>query len=155
MTKCDSLRKRIEELERKIEYLSKDTCYGIWTRAAFLQFCEVMPRGVRAVIFLDFNRIHDLNAEVGYEEVNRRIKTTLSDFRQSDLVARWYSGDEIVILIDGSLDVATTLVEELKNVASSNNLDFDYMLGIWDVGKTDIQEIVDELSHNLIRKSSR
>lgn len=89
MEDVQGLLRRIDELERRVEYLSRDTCYGVWTRAAFLQFCDVMPRGSRAVIFLDFDRIHDLNEEVGYEEVNRRIHSTLTNgFRASDLVVR-------------------------------------------------------------------
>ena len=144
---------RIKELEERVEYLSKDTAYGVWTRAAFLQFCSVMPRGLRAVIFFDFDRIHNLNDELGYAEVDRRIRSTLTlDFRASDLVARWYSGDEIVILIDGDLDIAETKIKELKANARSNGLTFKYELGLWEVGKETIEVIVNELARRLTRK---
>ena len=40
----------------------------MWTRNAFLQFCHVMPRDVRWIAFLDMNKIHELNEELGYTE---------------------------------------------------------------------------------------
>ena len=156
MEDVQSLLQKIDDLEKRIEYLSKDTCYGIWTREAFLQFCDVMPRGFRAVIFLDFDRIHDLNEEIGYEEVNIRIRATLThDFRASDLVARWYSGDEIVILIDGDNNTAEMKAKELKEEARKNGLGFAHAIGTWEVGKSCVTAIVDELSRNLIRTAGR
>ena len=53
--------------------------------------------------FIDLNHIYELNEHLGYNEVDRRVKEMFSvSFRRSDIVARWYSGDEIVILFDGS-----------------------------------------------------
>jgi GGDEF domain-containing protein len=151
----EALLARIKELEERIDYLSKDPVYGIWTRAAFLQFCNVMPRGLRAVIFIDFDNIHGLNEQIGYTEVDRRIRATLTlDFRSSDLIARWYSGDEVVILIDGNLDIAEMKITELKENAHSNGLGFEYTLGLREVGKEPIEIVVNELSRKLIRKTA-
>jgi GGDEF domain-containing protein len=86
----------------------------MWTRNAFLQFCHVMPRDVRWVAFIDMNKIHELNEELGYTEVDRRIKETFSvPFRRSDVVARWYSGDYIVILFDADGSGAGHKIEQL------------------------------------------
>ncbi len=148
------LLKKIEELQKKIDELSKDDVYDIWTRAAFLQFCKVMPRGIRAVVFLDFDRIHDLNEMIGYQEVDKRIRATLNiNFRVSDLVARWYSGDEIVILFDGDLDFANKKMSELRSSAGNNGLSFKYNVGVWEVGKTEIDHVIDNLSKNLKRRT--
>lgn len=151
----DALCARITELEERVDYLSKDSVYGIWTRAAFLQFCSVMPRGLRAVIFIDFDNIHGLNEQLGYTEVDKRVRATLTlDFRASDLVARWYSGDEVVILIDGNLDIAEKKIKELLESAHYNGLGFEYTLGLWEVGKEPIEIVVNELSRKLIRKTA-
>jgi GGDEF domain-containing protein len=153
-TEVKRLLKEIAKLKKKIEELSKDEVYGIWTRSAFLQFCRVMSRGSRAVIFLDFDRIHELNGLVGYKEVDKRIRSTLDiRLRASDLIARWYSGDEIVILLDGDEKLANKKIKILRDAASRNGLSFKYSLGTWEVGKVKIEEVVDGLSKNLVRKT--
>ena len=71
-----------------------------------------MPRDMRWVAFIDMNKIHELNEELGYTEVDRRMKETFSvPFRRSDVVARWYSGDEIVILFDADEGGAERKIE--------------------------------------------
>jgi GGDEF domain-containing protein len=153
-TNVEELHKKIEDLQKKIDELSRDAVYGVWTRPAFLQFCKVMPRGVRAVVFLDFDRIHELNGLVGYKEVDRRINNSLNiNLRSSDLIARWYSGDELVILFDGDLEFASRKINELRAKSCSNGLSFKYSIGIWEVGKKEIESVIDDLSENLKRKS--
>jgi GGDEF domain-containing protein len=148
------LLKKIEELQSKVDELSKDDVYGVWTRAAFLQFCKVMPRGIRALVFLDFDRIHELNEMIGYKEVDKRIHSTLDiGFRSSDIIARWYSGDEIVILFDGNLDFAQKKLKELRDSASKNGLGFKYSIGVWEVGKKTVEVVIDDLSKSLKRRT--
>src|SRR3972149_6988341 len=85
----------IEALNRKLQELSWDQVFGMWTRTAFLQFCRVMPRGRRALVFIDLDHIHELNHKLGYAEVDRRVRSTFSiPLRSSDIVARGDSGDE-------------------------------------------------------------
>ena len=137
---------KIEELQNRIEELSRDDVYGIWTRAAFLQFCRIMPRGRRKVVFLDFNDMHKMNHQLGYKEVDRRIRNTFAiPFRSSDIIARWYSGDEIVILFDGD-EGAKKKMEELAENAAKFGMSFTYEIGIWQAGEEDIVGIIDELS---------
>ena len=142
------LKGKIEELQSKIEELSRDDVYGMWTRAAFLQFCQVMPRGRRTILFLDFDGIHNLNKEIGYKEVDRKIRSTFTiPFRTSDIVARWYSGDEIVILFDGEGEGVQRKITELVEKANENGLSFTYEVGHWEVGKSDVITAVDDLSN--------
>jgi GGDEF domain-containing protein len=140
----------IQELKEQIEHLRWDTAFGMWTREAFLQFCQIMPRGKRILAFIDLDRIHVLNEEYGYAEVDRRVKSTFSvPFRRSDIVARWYSGDEIVILFDSERSGAESKMAELVGSASSQGLSFKFVLGNWEVGKTYIEEVVEGMSNQL------
>ena len=141
---------KIEALEKQIEHLRWDTAFGMWTREAFLQFCQIMPRGMRILAFIDLDRIHVLNEEYGYAEVDRRVKSTFSvPFRRSDIVARWYSGDEIVILFDSDRAGAVSKMDELARSASNQGLSFKFVFGDWEVGKTYIEEVVVEMTKRL------
>ncbi len=147
----------IQELRRQVRDLSWDTSFGMWTRPAFLQFCHVMPRDMRWVVFIDMNRIHELNEELGYAEVNRRIKETFSvPLRRSDVVARWFSGDEIVILLDSDEQGARRKIEELVESAGKEGMTFYAELGQWEVGKSKIEDVVEKLADkvNKCKKAS-
>jgi len=147
--------REIQELRRQVRHLSWDTSFGMWTRSAFLQFCEVMPRDYRVVAFIDLNRIHELNKKVGYTEVDRRVKATFSmSFRRSDVVARWYSGDEIVILFDSDWAGAEGKVDQLKESAMTQGLTFFYEIGDWKVGKEAIEEVVAGLADKVTQQKS-
>jgi GGDEF domain-containing protein len=137
----------ISRLRRQVDKLSLDDAFGMWTRGAFLQFCHVMPRGPRIVAFIDLNKIHKLNEQYGYSEVDRRVRDTFAiPLRRSDVVARWYSGDEIVILFDSDLEWAESKISELQESAQVQELTFHYALGEWEVGKLGIEELVEELA---------
>lgn len=141
----------ISELRRQVKELSWDSSFGMWTREAFLQFCHVMPRDTRCVAFIDLNHIHELNEQLGYSEVDRRVKEMFSvPFRRSDIVARWYSGDEIVILFDSDLTVAQQKVEQLRSSANEQELTFYCEIGAWEIGKQTIENAVDALAQKVI-----
>jgi GGDEF domain-containing protein len=153
MSIMQGLQKEIHDLRSKVEELSRDQVFGMWTRGAFLQFCKVMPRGTRTVVFIDLDGIHALNYRVGYSEVNRRIRSTFSiPFRSSDLVARWFSGDEIVMLLDCDLEGAGVKIAQLRESARENGLTFTHEIGEWEVGWQSITEVVDELADRNCRK---
>lgn len=147
----------IEELKGKIKSLSWDDAFAMWTRCAFLHFCELMPRGTRCVLLLDFDRIHEMNARLGYRAVDERIRETFSiPFRSSDLIARWYSGDEVVILFDGEIDGALRKMRELEVSARGNGLSFRWEHDSWRVGEESVKEVVDRIGSRLCRmKGSR
>jgi GGDEF domain-containing protein len=110
---------------------------------------------LRIIVFIDLDAIHRLDQEVGYAEVDRRVRATFSaSFRRSDILARWYSGDEIVILFDGARSGAERKMTELTEVAAAEGLTLKYDLGEWDVGKEPVEDIIEGLSAKVILKKS-
>jgi GGDEF domain-containing protein len=149
------LQREIKDLRTKVEELSWDEPFGMWTRGAFLQFCRVMPRGIKTVAFLDLDEIHSLNERLGYSEVNRKVRSTFSiPFRRSDLVARWFSGDEIVILLDCDREGAELKIAQLRESARRHGLSFTYEIGEWDVGRQSILKVIENLSSKTCRKKT-
>ena len=145
--------KEILDLRQQVQELSWDSSFGMWTRGAFLQFCDIMPRGRRIVVFIDLDQVHDLNEELGYTEVDRRVKATFSmPFRRSDVVARWYSGDEIVILFDTDREGAERKISQLEKSAASQGMAFQFEVGEWEVGKTVIEDVVSVLADRLTQR---
>lgn len=145
----------IAGLRDKVRELSWDDAYGMYTRPAFLQFAQVMPRGRRIVAFIDLDNIHRLDQELGYTEVDRRIKASFSmSFRRSDVVARWYSGDEIVILFDAERIGAERKMDELAASSRRQGMGFKYEVGVWDVGKEPVEDVVDELARKVVMQKS-
>ena len=114
-----------------------------------------MPRGRRVVAFIDLDDIHRLDQELGYAEVDRRVHAMFSvPFRRSDIVARWYSGDEIVILFDSERLGAQRKIEELAAAAAAEGLGFKFDIGDWDVGKTPIEDVIEQLSKNVMSQKT-
>ena len=137
----------ISDLRKQIKELSVDPAYGMWTRPAFNQFCQVMPRSRRVIAFLDLDNIHDLDQDLGYSEVDRRIQIIFSvPFRRSDVVARWYSGDEIVILFDSDRAGAERKLAELGVSSEGQGMSFKYAIGEWNVGQEPVEDVVEKLS---------
>ncbi len=138
---------QIDSLTKKLAELSWDSVFGMWTRTAFLQFCRVMPRGLRTVVFIDLDRVHDLNESVGYAEVDRRVRAAFAiPLRSSDIVGRWYSGDEIVILFDNDPESARSKLAALELSAAAQGITFTWEMGIWNVGVQSIVDVVDALA---------
>jgi len=52
----------------------------------------------KAIIFFDIDNMKILNSTLGYSEVDDRIQRVFSNVRKDELIARWYSGDEFVII---------------------------------------------------------
>jgi GGDEF domain-containing protein len=152
------LQREIKDLRTKVEELSRDEPFGMWTRGAFLQFCRIMPRGIKTIAFIDLDDIHSLNERFGYSEVDRRVRSAFSiPFRRSDLVARWFSGDEIVILLDCDREGAELKITQLRESALRYGLTFTHEIGEWDVGRQSILNVMEKLSTTSCRnkKSSR
>ena len=125
------------ELRRQVKGPSWETSFGMWTRGAFLQFCH-MPR---VIAFIDLNHIHELNEQLGYNELDRRVKEMFSvPFRRGYIVARWYSGDEIVILFDSDLTVAQQKIEQLRSSAAEQERTFYCEIGggVIEIGKQSV-----------------
>ena len=125
----------IQELRRQIRELSWDSSFGMWTRNAFLQFCHVMPRDVRWIAFLDMNKIHELNEELGYTEVDRRIKET----SPYPFVAATWSRAGI----------------RATRSAAERGMTFYTELGQWEVSKSTIEYTVEELAEKGAKQKRR
>ena len=147
MGKLFGFDKEIRGLHEQIKELSWDTSFGMWTRGAFLQFCHVMPRGIRQVAFIDLDDIHNLNESLGYTEIDRRVKAAFSvSFRRSDVMARWYSGDELVILFDADQIGAERKLTELTESARNQGLTFKHESSDWEVGKLPIEDLITSMA---------
>jgi GGDEF domain-containing protein len=143
----------IARLERKVKDLGWDDCFGIYTRPAFLELCRMQPRISRVVAFLDFDRIHEMNHKVGYDEVNRRVREVFSGaLRKSDLVGRHFSGDEIVIVLD-TLDLgsAEEVLKGLRARAQEHGLSFTHALGLWEKDEP-LEEPIGRLGEEVLNK---
>jgi GGDEF domain-containing protein len=84
----------------KILFLSRDDPFGILTRPA-LELTMSESKGVATLYVIDFNDIHKLNKEFGYEKVNALIRETIEILKSRFnglIVGRIFSGDEIAII---------------------------------------------------------
>lgn len=97
-----ALQAYIKRLEEDNAKLSIDPSYGILTRQALEIDLAPREKEIRFVAFLDIDYLHDLNEKIGHEEANKKIRRALH-LRASDVIlsGKWYSGDEIVILLSG------------------------------------------------------
>jgi GGDEF domain-containing protein len=84
-----------------IQALARDPIYGCYTRPGLelVAWPEIQPRA-RYIVFADLDNMHGLNDELGYTEVDRRIRQALTS-RTTDAFScgRWYSGDEIIWIL--------------------------------------------------------
>lgn len=114
-------------MRNKIKRLSIDPVFGILTRAGLNERLRKEKRSFD-VLFIDFNGIHFLNQIHGYDHVNTLIKNVFKtfEFRKSDLVARWFSGDEIVIIIfEGNIN---NMLERFRMHCHEKGLEFKFII---------------------------
>lgn len=107
------------QLLAELAELKHDKSFGILTRPA-LEIEHRKQSDAVTVIFLDLDHIHNLNEQIGHEAVNRKIKKALH-LRHDDIVltGRWYSGDEIVLLVKGD---ATGIMNRLQASLTKHGL---------------------------------
>jgi GGDEF domain-containing protein len=101
--KMEEMEAHIRMLESMVAKLSTDPSYGILTRQALELDLSAREEEVNFIAFLDVDYLHDFNSRFGHEEANRRIRSALH-LRSGDVIVsgKWYSGDEIVILLSGN-----------------------------------------------------
>ena len=79
----------------RVEAMRIDPTYGVLTRVAL----DAEPPQHGAIVFWDVDHMHGLNEQWGYEIVDSRIRLVCQSIREREdciLVARWYSGDELI-----------------------------------------------------------
>ncbi len=144
-----NLNRKILSLSQLVAELSWDEPFGMLTRNAFLQFCRRLPPAARRIAFIDLNDVGEMNLLYGYTEVDRRIQRVFAIFHGSgDIVARWYSGDEIVILFAGESDPIQKL-NSLRLAAQTEQLTFFEQSGVWDSALGPVECAVLALSNQI------
>ena len=145
--------KEIIQLKSHIKELGFDSTFNMLTRNAFLEHCRHLPRNSYTIAFLDFDRMHELNTRFGYEEVNKRIRKTFEiPFRASDIRARWYSGDEIVLLLDSNIRGAKNVIEDLEISANIEDLSFTWAIDTWQKDVKELPDFVNKLAESVSAK---
>jgi GGDEF domain-containing protein len=156
-TTLESLRDEIRILQAELAELSWDAPFGMLTRNAFLHSCRNLPSGIHSLAFIDLDDIGELNLRIGYTEVDRLIFAAFTCLRGgSDTVARWYSGDEIVVLFAAGSDPQVA-IERLIQSAAATHLTFHFQIGVWDAGRETVEQAIAVLSRqtNLSKLFSR
>lgn len=89
-------KKKLIEIIKRLYY---DRAFGILTRGGIEE--EILKLSDSFdFVFIDFNNVSKLNLKNGYKKVNDTFSAMFETFafRSDDLVGRWFSGDEIVII---------------------------------------------------------
>lgn len=84
--------------ERRIKAAHYDEAFGMLTRQGLDARLDRLTSAVD-VLFVDLDQIHELNARLGYTEVDRMVRSAFQ-LRRGDalIVGRYYSGDEIILV---------------------------------------------------------
>ncbi len=143
---------QMRNLHEQLKDLSWDTAFGMYTRPGLMALVRSNLNGEKAVVFVDLDRIHDLNSLLGYSEVDRRVKLVFStQTRQADvLAARWWSGDEILLVLDCTPLGAYAVMDRLAQSASSQGLSFTCAIDRWDADNDDLDSVVEPLSQKVM-----
>jgi len=91
----DELIAALAAANARVEAMRIDPTYGVLTRVAL----DAEPPQHGAIVFWDVDHMHELNEAFGYENVDQRIREACKSIREREdciLVARWYSGDELI-----------------------------------------------------------
>jgi len=80
-----------------------DSAFGCYTRNALeMEIWPVVKEQIRYIIFADVDEMRVANQKFGYAQTDRKIRKAITAREGDIVVARWYSGDELVFfLLDG------------------------------------------------------
>ena len=102
---------------RRNKKLYKCPTFGCLTRQGIDVYWQSQRRHSNlALVFLDVDNMHDANNQFGYQEVDAKLKNAFSKTRKEERLGRWYSGDELILLVDiHNADLAASrLLQALK-----------------------------------------
>ena len=105
----------LRQLIAEHEEMKHDTAFGILTKPGLTIESRKQIDAV-AIVFIDIDKVHALNDKYGYDKVNDMVKSAMK-IRQDDilLTGRWFSGDEIVLIVKGDpAGVSKRLMESLN-----------------------------------------
>ncbi len=143
--------REINELKEKYRKLLWDSNFGVHSRAGLDELNGDIKGKYKTVAFIDFDGVHELNKKYGYEEVNRRISATLREISKvTDVfVARWFSGDELVVLSRHDAEKTERLVAAASLIGLVvYDTEFTYYVEEWD-GETHLNNFIDSMSHKV------
>ena len=115
----------LEKIRKKMDDLCYDKLFGVLTRNGLDDKISQISKPFNAVL-LDFSNFGKLNEKLGYQKVNKLMRQAFGSFafRKTDIVGRYFSGDEICIITsDNSIE---NLVERFKNHVAPIGLSFSY-----------------------------
>lgn len=98
------MKKTRQQLQDEINILAHDPIWGCYTRPACELYWNEFTTGAVAVVYMDIDHMHDLNAKYGHEGTDSRIRGVIANVRHgergNDIVAsRWLNGDELVFIL--------------------------------------------------------
>ncbi|MGB3613089.1 MAG: diguanylate cyclase [Elainellaceae cyanobacterium] len=126
-----------------------DGVYGCLTRSGL----EANPPKAGSILFFDVDGMHDANERWGYEAVDSRIRAAIAQFRQSrgsSIVARWYSGDEVLAVVPQKDAVGAA--ERMLQVFREQEL--GVTIGVCDISVGDWREAV-RVASGLVQDAKR
>ena len=108
----------------KIKFLSIDAAFGILTRPA-LEIEMSEQNGIANIYIIDFNDVHKLNKQLGYNNVNVIIRNSILKLKEryfGIIIGRVFSGDEIVIIDPAE---HPHLIENFADLCKDDNLGYE------------------------------
>lgn len=150
--KVNAMEDELSRLRATVRRMGWDNAFQMLTRPALEESLAALPRkSTRIVVFIDMDKLHAANLQWGYDFVNRKIARVFGKRRKSDLIGRWYNGDEIVIVLDlDDLKGATRYIEKIRHAAFEEELSFTYALDVWRSDEKPVLDLVKELSKKVL-----
>lgn len=147
------MKEKIARLEKELGY---DDSFGILNRNGLLRHCRRQARGQeRWILFIDIDDMHGMNAQLGYEETNHRIRSMFDiSRRESDLIGRFFSGDEILCVSGTRKKDARALLNRLRKKAAGLGISFTSAIGKWQTDE-DISRTAHRLSEEVMREKEQ
>lgn len=107
------------KLLNQIKKLSIDPIWNCLTRSALQIRWTELTQDATGLIYIDVDKMHDLNEKYTHAGVDKKIKTVLKNIRQNDIISsRWLNGDEITLILKSGnpAEFSLRLIQEFKNV---------------------------------------
>lgn len=143
----------LTSLTAQVRALSHDDAFGMLTRPALLFQAGRLPVGNYFLLYCDLDQMHDLNRRLGYEAVNDRVRLSFAlGFRHTDLVGRWFSGDEILLVLPDDSRMVWGLVQRLQREAKAQGISFTFALGTWQQPVEELVSAVNRLTRQVLRQ---
>lgn len=139
------LMKDLYNARQMLAHVSIDPSYNVTTRPAVDLELPRIHGDASHVVFFDIDHMHELNEKHGYDKVNGMIKRAVH-VRCDDVLlrARWFSGDELIVILKGSDPVSfcTRLQTALKNEGLSATMAYAPYTGNLDTDVSACAEMV-------------